>query len=112
MSCGRDVHEATRKVRETARILRKHLPLKRRVVIRRVWLTEEDDAFADTDLVRGRFVIRIHSGLTGSLARYFLVHEWAHARSWPLAGEDEEHCPHFGVEYGRCHSLIYDGKRY
>jgi hypothetical protein len=71
---------------------------------------EEDDADCRL-MTKGKYhySIRISPKLTGRFAVWALVHEWAHAMSWPIHhGRHPLHGAFFGVAYAEAYTAIYD----
>jgi hypothetical protein len=66
----------------------------------------DDGEFADTTRIGRRIRIRLDSRLTWFLAIHFLLHEWAHAVSWPLAKAEEDMNEHSVVEFGGTYAAI------
>lgn len=74
-------------------------------------LGDDGEAFADCDLVKGRFEIRLHADLLCESTPYHaiekLMHEWAHARAW-FHPTKEHHPDIWGVHYARIYRAYVD----
>ena len=53
------------------------------------------------------FTICISSGMSPSETLDVLAHEWAHMRAWVWRGIDDDHGPHWAIEYGRAHNALH-----
>jgi len=84
----------TRIWRYVLRAFREEWPTRSPVVVSR--LPFSPDVLGDCCRIRGKYRIRVNTGidLTGQL--YTLAHEWAHAVAWPAEAKGErweEHSP-------------------
>ncbi len=82
------------------RRLRKNLPLRYPVRVRRCRLPR--DTFGDCrfDEESEVFTIRVNCAFQEPAQLFALIHEYAHARAWFV--ETEDHDAHFGIELARC----------
>lgn len=52
------------------------------------------------------FEIHIDNRLCFYCKRDTLIHEWAHALDWWNGGNESDHGPSWGLQYGRCYECV------
>lgn len=90
------------------RWIRKEFPAQKPVSVRSVNQSLLDDADADSDIVRGRFVIRIRQNASYSIKVDALCHEWAHVLTWFGAGREKVHHEEWGIWYAKIYQAWED----
>jgi len=84
--------QARRRLHQVARYLAAYWPAPFPVRLRICRMDRPDDGIGDTYRPAGanHLVIRIHSGLQTAYAIDTLLHEWAHAATWPASVRHQE----------------------
>lgn len=86
--------------KDAVRFLKKRLPPKHKVSVRRVKLKGDAAADIGLDVKKRKFLIRISKSLPNDAAVLILLHEWAHALSW----ESKNH----NIEWATTYSDVYN----
>lgn len=93
--------------KEVARFLKKRVPLKIPVSVRRVKL--KGDAAADCGYLedKNKFLIRIDKSLPNDAAVLILLHEYAHAISWDVPGDSHHHIS-WAIAYSKIYKVVFE----
>jgi len=92
------VYSKFQKYYELSRYLKTNLPIKYKVVVRRLPLNKID---GDCLLFNKKFIVRINNKLSEELAMETLIHEFSHCLSYHCKGNDH------GPEWGKAYSKTY-----
>lgn len=89
------------------RFLKKRIPLKVPVSVRRVVI--KGDAAADCSYVEKdpKFLIRIAKSLPNDAAVLILIHEYAHAASWDAPGDGDHHVS-WAIAYSKIYKIMFE----
>ena len=97
------VNKSMRMYKRAVKLLSEKCPPPRLPVkVRRVRLKRGIDG--DCEKCVGHYYIRINRNLSESEAIDTLIHEWAHALSWSIRGDD--HCDEWGKAYSRVYRVF------
>lgn len=98
------------------RRLCQHVPLGREVKIRLEHLPKDHgttDLQVNTKTKKERFLLTLAPAAGGVVTKDTLIHEWAHAASWPMGGQiEDDHGPFFGVAYAKCYRVVTYRNKY
>lgn len=99
------------------RLLARYTPLGREVKIRIQHLKTDHgmtDLVPRKDRMPEHFRLTLSPAAGGIVTRDTLVHEWAHALSWPMGSErtEDAHGPFFGVAYAQCYRVVTYRNKY
>jgi hypothetical protein len=67
-----------------------------------------DDCHAYVDVVKGKFHLVIDERLSSSIAKHFLVHEWAHCIVWAEGPLIRDHGDAWALTHGRLYRRLFD----
>lgn len=82
--------------------LRKDIPPPLPTQVRRIKIKDEEDTIGFCEKRGKKFYIKIDKRLSEQMAIMILLHEWAHALSWPYCGsKEEDHGPEWGIAYAK-----------
>lgn len=91
--------------KEIIRLLKKRIPPKFSVKVRRVKLNNNA---GDCEMIGKKFLIRVDSGLSHDAAVLILLHEWAHCLCWDspkwLPGDKDHHLA-WGIAYSHVYGV-------
>lgn len=92
---------------ETLRLIRAYCPTDMPIRIRRKKLTGGDRGWCVKR--KDHYLITINSGMSQDLQVDTLIHEAAHALSWPFEhGRERVHGPQWGVAYAAIYHALVD----
>jgi hypothetical protein len=103
------------RLRQVERWLNKYYPTPRPTFVRVIDFKRKRTEggcyiWAETERMKNKIYIRIHSKLPWNIAVETLLHEWAHAVTWPLATVEHtvSHNTEWAVTYGKIYEDFYD----
>lgn len=89
--------------------LEKHFPASHPILIDRCSL---ENVYGDCSFHENHYLIRIEKNLDHCASMCILIHEWAHALTWPLSNISyRDHDDLWGVTFAKIWSVIVDKKR-
>jgi hypothetical protein len=100
----------TRLLRDACETLRVLCPTDKPVVVVRAKMPDGDFGDCALGKHKGRKVykIRLNSALPWDFQQWVLIHEWAHAMTWPVThSRHDDHGSHFGIAYAEAYQAIY-----